>query len=250
MRPSKLKPHLITALREIVADEANMLICTDEELFFLLNDSLDWDDRVSYSSFKRYKARALEYMDNEALPEDIDPMYAQFYSIIRRATIMMKRNLMRNLMAAEKTDWMRYKWLMERKFTEFRPDKGKAPEAVEPLPVPQFRITTPAMPDWMATAIAEEEIRAEKQRQEELIAAEKERLVGEGALNHEEKTQRQQPAESQLEVPWQEIDKSLKASNGMPLYLIKQQEQEEAARQARWNGPDRPRAVGKIYGFY
>lgn len=265
MRPTKLKPHLITALREITADPTNMLICTDEELFFLLNDCLRAKDRVSYRTFKRYKQRALEYYSgDEELPDDIDPIYEEFYAIIRRATLTMKRNLMRNMMEADKTDWMRYKWVMERKFPDFRPEKEKPKETETDLPVPQFRITTPPLPNWMATAIAEAEIKEEEERAAAMIAAEKERLRAErlhptGVSNADEQAPiayggMHAPENNQQTPSATPADASLngKAPNGIPWDIIRQQEENEAAHRNYWgkDNPNRPRAAGKIYGFY
>jgi hypothetical protein len=254
---------LITALREITADETNMLICTDEELFFLLNDCISPEDRVSYRTFQRYKQKALKYFGGEEeLPEDIDPMYEQFYSIIRRATLTMKRNLMKNMMEADKNDWMRYKWVMERKFVDFRIEKSPPP-VPEPIEPPKIRITTPPLPNWMATAIAEDQIREEKERSEAMIAAEKARLLAEMAKNPVPSNQQAgglgiadtggTPAAETVppRAPrWQDIDKNLKNESGLPMWLIMKKEEEERLKREQFMNPDRPRSAGQILGCY
>ncbi len=108
-RPTKLTQKLLDSFQEVLGSEENALICTDEELLFLLNEKLDEKERISEDSFQRYKAWKLK--DNEDLIKS-------FCGLYKRALLKEKVNLMRNLKTTDSA-WQRYAWIIERKFDEW-----------------------------------------------------------------------------------------------------------------------------------
>ncbi len=106
-RPSKLTPDVVDIFEEVV--NANILCCTDEELFLLLNDELEEADRVSYRTFQRWKAG--EDKEN-------DELFNRFCRLIKKALIKEKRNLLDHLKTEEK-QWQKWAWIIERKFDEW-----------------------------------------------------------------------------------------------------------------------------------
>jgi hypothetical protein len=126
MRPTKLGTHVIEAFRQVLADDDNVLCGTDDDLFFLLNENLAPEDQISYRSFQRYKALALQYgMDDVYLHTDDDsqsdyfsPVYQQLYKLFRHALLRQKKVLMRNMLTDDKC-WRRWQWILERKFREW-----------------------------------------------------------------------------------------------------------------------------------
>ena len=99
-RPSKLGTHIVSAFREVLSDEMNILACTDRQLFCLLNDQLAAHDKVSYRSFQRYKAHAMtigaemedcETDEEQAAYEAFDPVYRTMYNLFTLALIKQKK---------------------------------------------------------------------------------------------------------------------------------------------------------------
>jgi hypothetical protein len=98
-RPTKLGTHIVSAFREVLDVEMNIIACTDRELFTLLNNELPVGERVSYRSFQRYKAHAMAYgteiedceteEEIEAL-ESYDPVYRTMYNLFSLALIKQK----------------------------------------------------------------------------------------------------------------------------------------------------------------
>jgi hypothetical protein len=126
MRPTKFGPHIIEAFKAILADDDNVLCGTDDDLFFELNNMLATSQQISYRTFQRYKALALEYgMDDEYIdPDDetnseyYDPIYQQLYRLFRSAMFRQKKILMRRMIEDEKY-WRKWQWILERKFREW-----------------------------------------------------------------------------------------------------------------------------------
>src|SRR5687768_17097127 len=126
-RPTKLGSHVVSAFREVLDEEMNVLACSDRELFTLLNDSLPAGDKVSYRTFQRYKAHAMacgaEMEDCEtdeeiAAMEGFDSVYRTMYNLFTLALIKQKKALLYRIIDEEQ-GWRRYQWLLERKFREW-----------------------------------------------------------------------------------------------------------------------------------
>lgn len=131
MRPSKLTRRVISIFNEVLATEHNALVCTDEELCILVNERLTRDERISYRTFQRYKAKAMRMMTEEeedeeaqeaktAQPDEMTELYQKLYVLCRKAIIKQKNRLM-GLVIEAKQGWQRYKWLLEKKMQEWQP---------------------------------------------------------------------------------------------------------------------------------
>ena len=107
MKPSKLTNRVIEAFETVLSDELNMIVCTDEELYILVNDLLNEHEQISYRSFQRYKAKAMEHGlevfngdqwpdEENVLPIGVEKqrLIAKLYLLLRKATIKMKRSIM------------------------------------------------------------------------------------------------------------------------------------------------------------
>jgi len=55
-RPTKLTQKLLDKFQEVLEENQNTLLCTDEELLMLLNEKLEEKEQISEDSFERYKA--------------------------------------------------------------------------------------------------------------------------------------------------------------------------------------------------
>ena len=117
MRPSKLGTHIITAFRELLEeDELHILVYTDKDLCFLLNQRLTDEHQVSYRTFQRYKAAVMKGAEKDIKAFDI--VYQRFYELMTEALLRMKKRLMQKIIEAEK-GWQRFKWMLEMKFKEW-----------------------------------------------------------------------------------------------------------------------------------
>jgi len=105
-RPSKLNQTLLNTFKEVV--ESNILYCTDEDLFLLLNKRLDKKDQICYSTFQKWKAGSQE--KNE--------LFEEFLLVIKGALIKQKQTLLSSLKTTDQA-WQRFAWIIERKFDEW-----------------------------------------------------------------------------------------------------------------------------------
>jgi hypothetical protein len=175
--PTKLGTHIVSAFREVLDDEMNVLACTDVELFALLNDSLPAGEKVSYRSFQRYKAHAMacgaemedcETEEEIAAMEGFDPVYRTMYRLFTLALINQKKTLLKRIMFEEQ-GWRRYQWLLERKYREWNlrwtPEEKEEPvyvpvqEKPEPaaVPIPEPVVRPKPEPEMIYGIINENE---------------------------------------------------------------------------------------------
>jgi hypothetical protein len=126
-RPTKLSDDIITAFERILNTDRNALVCTDQHLFFLLNDELPKEVKISYRTFQRYKMLANIYgagQDSFTTPgtperdEYYPPIYRELYRVFTHALIKQRNNIM-NCLLDDAKGWQRYKWIMERKFRDW-----------------------------------------------------------------------------------------------------------------------------------
>src|SRR5688500_2849905 len=102
-RPTKLGTHIATAFREILeSDDMNTIALTDWDLCYLLNNSLKYEDRISYRTFQRYKHDAMAWghaneeddgeESDEKLPRfEYDPIYVSLHRLFTLALIKQKK---------------------------------------------------------------------------------------------------------------------------------------------------------------
>jgi len=115
-RPTKMNPRLIEIFTQIVNE--NMLYCTNEDIFHLLNLKLKEEglEQISYMTFWRWITKAADYQSTK--PELAD-MFTEFCYIIKTALIRERSNLLNNLRAGGDAQWQRFAWILERKFDEW-----------------------------------------------------------------------------------------------------------------------------------
>lgn len=107
-RPSKLDNFLI-AMEKVLNKWMQSIILTDEELFILANEELEEKDKISYTTFKDYKAKWNK--------EQIE-WFKKFSSLYKKAIIEQKNNLFEKL-DSDNPQWQKYAWIIERKFSEW-----------------------------------------------------------------------------------------------------------------------------------
>ena len=114
-RPPKISKELIEAFKDVIEGDNVILVCTDEEIFYLLNERLDEKDQICYKTFQNYKNGAETYDAN--YPE-LRPLFNEFLRLIKKALINEKINLFRKF-KTEPITWQRWAWIIERKFDEW-----------------------------------------------------------------------------------------------------------------------------------
>ena len=121
MRPTKLQPKLLKAFETVLNNEKYMRVCTDIELCHLINKQLDEEDQISYRTFQRYKLLTREHSFAATIKSKMREhyeTYRQLYLLWMDARIAQKMKLM-EMIENKVAGWQRYRWLLERKFTEF-----------------------------------------------------------------------------------------------------------------------------------
>ncbi|WNM18617.1 hypothetical protein [Flavobacterium capsici] len=107
-RPFKMEKW-IPALKSVL-EERNIVFLTDTDLVFLVNKKLPIEDRITTRCFKNWKAG--KFAPNEELGE-------QFIELVQEALINEKEALLNSLKNEKSGYWVRYAWILERKFEEY-----------------------------------------------------------------------------------------------------------------------------------
>jgi len=111
-RPTIINDEIINTFRDVLAEDSNAIILTDEELCILVNDKLE-NTSFSYSAFKDWKAFAIETKTKTS--DENMVIYAKLRSLIKKALIIQKQELFKKL-HDDPTQWQRWAWIIERKF--------------------------------------------------------------------------------------------------------------------------------------
>ncbi len=106
-RPPKIKTFISVA--EDVLFRDGLMLLTDEELVFLINEELEQKDKVSDRTFARWKAKQFN--------ED-DDIGKTFVMLIKKALIIQKETLFKKFSNDDRA-WQRWAWIIERKFSEW-----------------------------------------------------------------------------------------------------------------------------------
>lgn len=107
-RPTKLTEEFLAAVKSVIDEDQNVLVCTDDELLMLINKRLPEESRISERSFQLWKAGDFS--------ENSDGI--EFLRLIKEALVKEKKSLMTMLKTDEKA-WQRWAWIIERKFDEW-----------------------------------------------------------------------------------------------------------------------------------
>jgi hypothetical protein len=106
-RPSKIDKFIEVA-KEVLFKESLMLL-TDEELVFLINEQLEEKDRIAQVTFKKWKSG--DY-------SELGETGKEFLSLIKKALVIQKESLFKKFQNDDRA-WQRWAWIIERKFSEW-----------------------------------------------------------------------------------------------------------------------------------
>src|SRR4051794_31748765 len=81
-RPTKLTKTFLVVAKDVLNEDINCIIYTDEELLGEINSRLGEKQRVGTSTFERWKAA-----------DNTDPIGVQFRGLIKKALRKQKQNL-------------------------------------------------------------------------------------------------------------------------------------------------------------
>lgn len=107
-RPTKLTRNFIEVARDVLDDEDNVIIFTDEELRDEINSKLEETERITDSRWEAWKKGAIK-----------DPIVNEFRVLIKDALRIQKRNLYSALKTMSAGEWQKMAWILERKFREW-----------------------------------------------------------------------------------------------------------------------------------
>ncbi|TRX34955.1 hypothetical protein FNW52_12500 [Flavobacterium sp. ZT3R18] len=107
-RPFKMQ-YWVAELNTVLCDE-DILFLTDKDLVFLVNKNLPDENKISESTFEKWKAG--KFHPNEEIGKE-------FIGMIHLALIRQKQMLAKKMMDDTTGQWTRYAWIMERKFVEW-----------------------------------------------------------------------------------------------------------------------------------
>lgn len=108
-RPSKID-RFVEVAEEVILDDINAIILTDEDLVFLINEKLEEDERITKRTFENWKAKAKG-------SEELDEMGERFFRLYKKALVEQSMNLFKEM--RKDTQWQRYAWIIERKFDDW-----------------------------------------------------------------------------------------------------------------------------------
>ncbi len=106
-RPSKID-RFIEVAKDVLFRDGLMLL-TDEELVFLINENLDESEKVAIRTFKLWKSG--DYAEKGETGKE-------FLPLIKKALIIQKETLFKKFSNDDRA-WQRWAWIIERKFSEW-----------------------------------------------------------------------------------------------------------------------------------
>jgi hypothetical protein len=106
-RPSKID-RFIEVAKDILFRDGLMLL-TDEELVFLINENLQESEKVAIRTFKLWKSG--DYAEKGETGKE-------FLPLIKKALIIQKETLFKKFSNDDRA-WQRWAWIIERKFSEW-----------------------------------------------------------------------------------------------------------------------------------
>jgi len=112
-RPTKLTKDWLKVAEEVVNNDINAIILTDEELVSEINDRIVKENRISDRTFRRWKSKS---KDEDV--KELDEIGSSFVLLIKRALIKQKKHLFEKF-REEPNQWQRWAWILERKFDDW-----------------------------------------------------------------------------------------------------------------------------------
>lgn len=112
-RPSKLNENWLKIADEVLSEDINAIIYTDEELVDEINERLpDKKNNISQRTFERWKVKNKQNFDK------LDETGKEFCRLIKKALRKQKGYLFNELRNDEKA-WTKWAWILERKFEDW-----------------------------------------------------------------------------------------------------------------------------------
>jgi len=121
-RPKKLLcVEILDRLAVILKDEANAIMCTDNDLLVLLNKDQPKERQISKATLENWKRGNYGHWDDTK--PDLWGMteadfYARFLGLIEESLVQMKAQLFKKI-KTDKKAWQRWTWIIERKFKDW-----------------------------------------------------------------------------------------------------------------------------------
>ena len=106
-RPTKLTQKFLDIANEVMNEDINAIILTDEELLMLINEQLVGREKVANKTFQDWKAGRTKSARGVG-----------FRFLLKEAIIRQKKDLF-NQFRAEPNQWQRWAWIIERKFDDW-----------------------------------------------------------------------------------------------------------------------------------
>ncbi len=106
-RPSKIDKFIEVA--KDVLFRKDLMLLTDEELLFLINEELGEKDKVAERTFRLWKSGDYTEKGNTG---------KEFLPLIKKALLIQKQNLFKKFENDDRA-WQRWAWIIERKFSEW-----------------------------------------------------------------------------------------------------------------------------------
>jgi hypothetical protein len=110
-RPTKLTDKFLNVAEEVVNDDINAIILTDEELVDEINDKLQEKERITYRTLRNWK-------DKNKKDKELDEIGKRFFPLIKKALIKQKKHLF-DKFRNEPNQWQKWAWIIERKFDDW-----------------------------------------------------------------------------------------------------------------------------------
>jgi len=111
-RPSKLTEKFIDVAENVINEY--ILACTDADILFLINQSLEEKERIGETTWKRWKNGNFSTKEHHNREE----LGKRFMAFIKKALIIEKNNLLKEVRKG-KPGWQAKAWILERKFKEY-----------------------------------------------------------------------------------------------------------------------------------
>ena len=120
--------EFLKVAEEIISEDINAIIFTDEELLFQINDKLEKEERISDRTFQRWKAKSNKV-------EELNEIGKEFCRLIKKALIKQK-NFLFVKFRKEPNQWQKWAWIIERKFDEWNIKyKSDVTSGGKPIPI-------------------------------------------------------------------------------------------------------------------
>lgn len=111
-RPTKLTKEWLDIASEVVNDDINAIILTDEELVMEINDRVDDENlQITPQTLTNWKRKVRE-------SKELDENGKEFFMLIKKALFKQKKHLFHKF-REEPNQWQRWAWIIERKFDDW-----------------------------------------------------------------------------------------------------------------------------------